>query len=144
MCFLTQSNPMSFLFAFSENSIYFKSVGGDTMPMLFIVTGANGHLGNSICRLLKNQNQDVRGFILPSDSDKMLKELGVQIYRGDIRSKDSLEPLFDLSNTKYTNDDIAVIHTAGIVSISHRKNPLLVAVNVTGTKNITDLCLTHH
>jgi len=114
------------------------------MPMLFIVTGANGHLGNTICRLLKNQNQDVRGFILPTDSDKMLKELGVQVYRGDIRSKDSLEPLFDISNTKYTNDDISVIHTAGIVSISHRKNPLLVSVNVTGTKNITDLCLTHH
>jgi dihydroflavonol-4-reductase len=111
------------------------------MSMLFIVTGANGHLGNTICRLLKNQNQDVRGFILPSDSDKMLKELGVEVYKGDVRKIDSMEPLFDLSKTKYTYDDVAVLHTAGIVSIARKKNPLLVSVNVTGTKNITDLCL---
>ncbi|MFH1693213.1 MAG: NAD-dependent epimerase/dehydratase family protein [Bacillota bacterium] len=114
------------------------------MPRLFIVTGANGHLGNSIVRLLRNQNHMVRGLILPSDSDKMLKGLGVDIYRGDVRKLATLEALFDTSNEDIIPEEIIVIHSAGIVSITAKKHPILEAVNVGGTMNMADLALKYH
>lgn len=114
------------------------------MPNLYIVTGGNGHLGNTIIRILKNQNHDVRALVLPTDSKKMLNALNVHVFHGDVRKMDTLEPLFDLHETKYTYEDVIVIHTAGIVSISSRKNPILESVNVLGTKNIADLSLKYN
>lgn len=111
------------------------------MSKLFIVTGANGHLGNSVIRVLRNQNYTVRGLILPSDSDKMLKELGVDIYRGDVRKINTLEPLFENIIHDDKTTEIIVIHTAGIVSIAAKKHPILESVNVGGTINITNLSL---
>ena len=111
------------------------------MAKLFIVTGGNGHLGNTIVRMLKNQNHEVRALILPSDSNKLLRSLKAAVYYGDIRKIETLEPLFDLHDTSFSMDDVIVIHTAGIVSISAKKHPILEAVNVQGTKNIADLCL---
>ncbi|MDI6453638.1 NAD-dependent epimerase/dehydratase family protein [Peloplasma aerotolerans] len=107
------------------------------MSRIYIVTGANGHLGNTIVRMLRNQNQIVRGFILPNDSKKMLKSLGVEIFCGDVRNVNQLEPLFQDISTS----EIIVIHTAGIVSISSKMKPIIHDVNVNGTKNIVDLCL---
>ncbi|MCR3906831.1 MAG: NAD-dependent epimerase/dehydratase family protein [Tenericutes bacterium] len=110
------------------------------MSRIYIVTGANGHLGNTIVRMLRNQNQIVRGFILPNDSKKMLKSLGVQVFLGDIRDRNSTEQLF-----KDTHDaEMIVIHTAGIVSISSKKHPILFDVNINGTKNIADLCVKYN
>ncbi len=111
------------------------------MTKLYIITGANGHLGNSIIRMLVNQNVIIRGLILPFDSDKMLKKLGVEVYRGDVRKISTLEPLFDTSEINDDQIEIHVIHTAGIVSIVAKKLPILEAVNVNGTKNIADLAL---
>jgi dihydroflavonol-4-reductase len=114
------------------------------MSKLFIVTGGNGHLGNTIVRMLKNQNHEVRALILPTDSNKLLKSLKADVYYGDVRKIETLEPLFDLSDTSFSMDDVIVIHTAGIVSISAKKHPILESVNVQGTKNIANLCLKHN
>jgi len=114
------------------------------MSKLFIVTGGNGHLGNTIVRMLKNQNHEVRALILPSDSNKMLKSLKADVYYGDVRRLETLEPLFDLNGTSFSMKDVIVIHTAGIVSISAKKHPILESVNVLGTKNIADLCLMYN
>ena len=35
------------------------------MKTLYLVTGADGHLGSTIVRLLKKQNLPVRGLLLP-------------------------------------------------------------------------------
>ena len=78
------------------------------MPNLYIVTGANGHLGNSIARLLLNQNHHVRGLILPTDSDKMLRKLGVDVFFGDVRKQETLEPLFDFTNLNDIPDQVIV------------------------------------
>ena len=37
------------------------------MKNLYIVTGANGHLGNTIIRILLERGERVRGLILPSE-----------------------------------------------------------------------------
>ena len=38
------------------------------MKTLYLVTGADGHLGSTIVRLLKKQNLPVRGLLLPGIS----------------------------------------------------------------------------
>lgn len=113
------------------------------MNKLYLVTGANGHLGNTIVRLLRQQFAEVRALILPSDSDKMLRNLGASIYRGDVRKKETLQNFFDLSGTSWTMENVILIHTAGIISIKSKKTPLMIDVNVNGTKNICELCMDH-
>lgn len=106
------------------------------MDKLYLVTGANGHLGYSIVSSLRKQAKHVRGLILPWDSDARLKDIGVDVYRGDVTQIESLAPFFDLSNTTYKSSDVIVIHTAGIISISNKKNPLIERVNVDGTRHM--------
>lgn len=102
--------------------------------LLYIVTGANGHLGNTIIRYLKKWGQPVRGLILPSEQAENRKT--VTYYKGDVRLKKSLRPLFEHTEGM----DVIVIHTAGIVDISSEVSPSLYDVNVKGTRNITELC----
>ena len=40
------------------------------MRKLYIVTGANGHLGNTIIRMLRKRDEEVRGLLLPSEERK--------------------------------------------------------------------------
>ena len=114
------------------------------MDKLYLVTGANGHLGYSVVSLLRKQAKHVRGLILPRDTDQRLIELGVDIYRGDVTHIESLTPFFDLTNTPYQPKDIILIHTAGIVSISNKKNPMIEKVNVFGTKNVVACAMQMH
>lgn len=105
------------------------------MNRLYIVTGAKGHLGNTIVRMLREEGRQVRGLILPCEEAEAMH--GVAYVRGDVRDKKSLEPLFE--NTQ--NQEIIVIHTAGIVDISNEVSGLLYDVNVNGTRNLVELCM---
>ena len=107
------------------------------MKKLYIVTGANGHLGGVIIRLLKKAGEAVRGLILPSEQ---AEDGGlVRYYHGDVRDKASLEPLF--ADTE--EQEVIVIHTAGIIDISAKASAAMAAVNVGGTRNVAELCLAH-
>jgi dihydroflavonol-4-reductase len=106
------------------------------MDKLYLVTGANGHLGYTIAAMLRKQAKHVRGLILPKDNAKRLQELGVELYEGDVTKPASLIPFFQISDTPFKSKDVIVIHTAGIVSISQKKNTKIEAVNVYGTMNV--------
>src|SRR5205814_10713359 len=49
-----------------------------------LVTGANGHLGNNLCRQLVARGERVRAMIRPSADPAPLAGLDVDIVRGDI------------------------------------------------------------
>jgi dihydroflavonol-4-reductase len=49
-----------------------------------LVTGANGHLGNNLCRMLAERGERVRAMMRPSADAEPLRGLGVEIVRGDI------------------------------------------------------------
>ncbi|MBS4916442.1 MAG: NAD-dependent epimerase/dehydratase family protein [Clostridiales bacterium] len=106
------------------------------MKELYLVTGAKGHLGNTIIRRLKSEGKWVRGLALPGDSSKALNQLDVEVFEGDICDPASIEPAFE---TKEPCERI-VIHTAGIVSIASKFQQKVFDVNVTGTANIIALC----
>lgn len=105
------------------------------MRKLFIITGAAGHLGSTIIRLLSRGDVDIRGLILPNEQPA--PRPNTTYIPGDVRQVESLRPLFaDLE----AYDAVYVLHTAGIISIAQEVSPQLYDVNVTGTKNVLALC----
>lgn len=107
--------------------------------MLYIVTGATGHLGNTLVKQLVAQGHDVRIFVLPKDNVSMFDSSPVTIFRGNVLDQESLRNLFNLENTSYNFEDVCLIHCAGIVSIGKKQNQLMYDVNVNGTQNVLDL-----
>lgn len=106
------------------------------MERLYLITGANGHLGNTVIRQLLARGEKVRGLILPTESGLLP---GVEYIRGDIRDPSSLDPFF----SDLENKESFVLHTAGIVDIAENISPLLYEVNVQGTRHLLDACLTY-
>ncbi|HZJ89509.1 MAG TPA: NAD-dependent epimerase/dehydratase family protein [Bacilli bacterium] len=107
--------------------------------MLYIVTGATGHLGNTVVRKLRLEGHEVRAFVLENENTAMLEPLGVKTYFGNVLDKDSIRAVLNLEGTTYTYADVCVIHTAGIISIANRQNKMMNRVNIEGTQNIVDI-----
>ena len=107
------------------------------MKELYIVTGANGFLGNNVVRKLLEKNVEVRCLVLPEDNGKALEGLNCKIYRGDVTKKETLEDIF---NVDY-GTQLYVIHCAAIVYIKTKYNPKVMEVNYNGTKNIVEKVL---
>lgn len=102
---------------------------------LYLVTGAAGHLGSTVIKKLLEKNARVRAFILPSDQTDM--DTRVEIIRGDITNPDDIKKF--LYNPE--NENLVVIHCAGIVSIKSKFDQKVYDVNVGGTKKIVDASL---
>ena len=99
------------------------------MKKIYIVTGANGFLGNNIVRKLVKNNE--------IDS---LKGLNCKIYEGDVTKKETLTDIFNVEN----DTELYVLHSAAIVYIKSKYNKQVYDVNVGGTKNIIDKVLEHN
>ncbi|MEO1814254.1 MAG: NAD-dependent epimerase/dehydratase family protein [Acetobacterium sp.] len=109
------------------------------MTRLYIVTGAAGHLGNTIVRDLCDTGERVRCFIMPNDTAPALTGLNVEIVYGDICKASELAPLFNETDKFET----IVLHTAGIVSIATKFDQNMYDVNVLGTLNLIEHCQKH-
>ena len=105
------------------------------MNTLYLVTGAYGHLGNVVVRLLAKQGAWVRGLALPGDRAIPLPD-GVEVVRGDLCCPASLHPLFETAAPCRR----VVIHAAGIVSIASKYQQRVWDVNVGGTANLLAFC----
>ena len=107
------------------------------MKELYLVTGATGHLGNTVAHRLARAGGQVRALVLPGEEHAPQPPGGVEAVAGDVRSPASLEALFAGAEGR----DVTVIHCAGIVSIASRFDQNVYDVNVTGTKNVVDACV---
>lgn len=102
------------------------------MKNIFIVTGANGFLGNNIVRkLVKNPDNEVRALTLPN-SNNILSNLNCKIYEGDVTKIETLNQIFSVEE----DAKLYVIHCAAIVYIKSKYDDKVYDVNVNGTKNI--------
>ena len=104
------------------------------MGVTYIVTGAAGHLGGTIVRLLSQTGQEVRALSLAGETQRARR--GVSWYTGDVRRTESLRALFSGLDGR----DVYVIHAAGVVDISGEMSARMRDVNVEGTKNIIAFC----
>lgn len=121
---------------------------GIYMKDIYIITGANGHLGSTIIRALRrhlrnhaSNIQEVWGLILPGEEPPFKEDRYIHWYYGDVTDISSLVPLF-----AHTGDSrIIVIHTAGIIDITASSaTDKMMAVNVGGTKNMVAASLAHN
>lgn len=104
----------------------------------YIVTGANGFLGNNIVReLVKNPQNQVRALVSSPERAEALKDLNCQIFAGDVIKPETLTQIFAEPMTK----PIYVIHCAAVVYIKSKPNPKVYQVNVLGTQNIINQTL---
>lgn len=105
--------------------------------MLYIVTGATGHLGNTLIKKLTQEGHVVRALVLKGESITPLLGLPhVEITYGDVTDYDSLLPLFEHLDP---SENVCLVHTAGIISISDRHPKRMQKVNIEGTQNILKL-----
>lgn len=106
------------------------------MKKIYIVTGANGFLGNNVIRKLikTDTGAEIRALVLEGDDPVSLRGLDCKIFYGDVTKKESLKDIFNVDK----DDDVCVIHCASYVYIKAKKNPDVKRVNVGGIKNIVD------
>ena len=116
------------------NIILSVQSGGLIMRKVYLVTGANGHLGSTVLRVLRSRGAELRGLILEGETYDPLP--GVTYFEGDVRNPNTLRPMFEGLRGR----PCYVVHTAGIIDISDQVSPLAYQVNVGGTKNILALC----
>lgn len=104
---------------------------------IYIVTGANGFLGNNIIRRLAFSGAEIRSLVLPGDPVHSLEGLPCKIYNGDVTKKETLKEIFTVD----AGADICIIHCAAIVYIKSKYSQKVYDVNVNGTKNIIEKAL---
>lgn len=93
-----------------------------------LVTGATGHIGNVLVRLLLEKGEKVHAMVMPGEDATPLKGLQVDIIEADVLDYQSLCKAFNHVDVVY--------HLAGIISILPGKDHMLQAVNVIGTRNV--------
>ena len=105
----------------------------------YLVTGAAGFLGGTICRQLIERGDSVRAFVLPGDPAMKYVPEEAEIVEGDLTDMASLEKLFSVEE----GTDTIVLHIASIVTVNPDYSSKVMEVNVDGTRNIIRLCLSH-
>lgn len=105
---------------------------------LYLITGGTGHLGSALVSFLLSRHQHVRILILPGE-EKLVPE-GVEYCVGDVRDPAIGDSFFQNDSCKH----VALIHCAGLITISSKENPAVWDVNVNGTENILHLAYANH
>lgn len=99
------------------------------MKRIFAITGAGGHLGHYLVQYLLDQNQTVRALLFNNEEPTFS---GANVFYGDITDISTLRSFLKIN----PDEELIVIHAAGIVSINARVDKRLYEVNVKGTKNM--------
>ena len=82
---------------------------------MYLVTGAAGFLGSTVCRKLVEKNERVRAFVLEGDKSAKYLPGEVEISYGDLCNKEDLERFFEMPE----GTEVIVLHIASIVTESH-------------------------
>lgn len=104
---------------------------------LYLVTGAAGFLGGTICRRLIQGGRRVRALVLPGDKAREFIPPQVEITLGDLTDQNSLDRFF----AARPGQELYVIHCASIVTVNPDYSQKVMDVNVGGTRNIIQCCL---
>jgi dihydroflavonol-4-reductase len=99
--------------------------------MKIVVTGASGHLGGNLVRLLLEQKRDVK--VVIRDDTRAIEGLDVDPVRADVLDENSLVKAFSGAGVVY--------HLAAVISITGWDREKVEAVNVVGVKNVVSACL---
>jgi dihydroflavonol-4-reductase len=99
-----------------------------------LITGATGHIGNVLARMLLDRGEKVRTIILPNEDCKSIQDLDIEVIEGNVLDNSSVH--------KAMQGIERVFHLAGIISILPGKDALVHRVNYEGTRNVLMAALT--
>ncbi|HOO21816.1 MAG TPA: NAD-dependent epimerase/dehydratase family protein, partial [Kiritimatiellia bacterium] len=91
------------------------------------ITGANGFIGSHVALQAAEKGYALR-LLLRRDLRPELRDLGAQVYRGDVRNKADLAPFLEGAD--------ALLHVAGVNTPSSAQRENIFTSNVEGTKLI--------
>ncbi len=103
-----------------------KEAGG----RLAAVTGASGHIGTNLVRLLVEKGYRVRALV--HQNREPLEDLPLETVTADVLDADSLEKAFQGAEV--------VFHLAGFISILQADAERLEQINAGGTRNVVAAC----
>ncbi|MBS1969217.1 MAG: SDR family oxidoreductase [Bdellovibrionales bacterium] len=102
--------------------------------MKVLVTGANGFLGSWLTRALVKQGHEVYALVRAQSDLSELNGVSCNYVYGDITDLDSLYKTFGGMDT--------VFHLAGLIAYKKADRAKMEKINVFGTENVVDACLT--
>lgn len=105
----------------------------------WLVTGADGFLGNTIVAELVARGERVRAGVFGRLDPAALADVDCERVRLDVINPVSVQAALAGDDPRSAARTI-VVHTAGIVSIDDKVNPILWTTNVEGTQNVIDAC----
>lgn len=100
--------------------------------MKYIITGATGHIGNNLVKLLLELGHDVT-ILIRNINDPSIKEFNCCKLIGDLSDIDFIESSIC--------EDAIVIHSAGVIDITEKQVELMMKVNVAATINLVQTCI---
>ena len=98
--------------------------------MITAITGATGHIGINLVRLLKENGRQVRCLI--HLHNRGLEDVDGEMVSGDVRDVESLVNAFQGAEVVY--------HLASRISLSMKDWDKVKAVNIDGTRNVIEAC----
>lgn len=108
------------------------------MKNIYIITGANGFLGNNLVRTLsQDPNNQIRALVSSLKRADALQGLNCELFEGDVTKPETLVDIFAVP----TDAKVYVIHCAAVVYIKSKPNPAVYEVNVLGTKHVAEKVL---
>jgi dihydroflavonol-4-reductase len=97
-----------------------------------LVTGGGGRLGNVLVRRLLENGQKVR-VLEPGTLPESLAGLDIEFMSGSV---------LDTGEVARATDGVDVVyHLAAKIDLSPKKDPMMYIINVEGTRNVVDACL---
>jgi len=100
-----------------------------------LVTGGTGFIGSRLVHKLASDADEIRVLVRRSSDLTSLEGVldRITLVYGDVTNRQSLDSAMDGIDQVY--------HSAGLTYMGDKRNPLLQAINVEGTKNILDVSL---
>ena len=96
--------------------------------MKTLVTGANGHIGSNIVKLLLEAGREVRALVRETSDLRSLDGLDVELVKGDVLDGESLK--------KAVKGCPVIYHTAAVYAIWSTKAEEILAPAIEGSKNL--------
>ena len=101
--------------------------------MRVAITGANGHVGCNLARMMLDKGYQLR--LMRHEFDKGIRDLDAEIVEADILDKESV--------LRFVDGADAVIHLAARISIDGDPDGSVTRTNRDGTINVLEACLHH-